>query len=129
MAILQAVVSRTDDKIGRRLQRQIEVVNKVQRICDGKEVNLYRMRYGKVAFDDSLRFPNAPAELLLARVDLRLPNGKATLTAKVWMAEGRLFSMEFNMPPRQFFARINLRDARPEIVDVEILCDRLQYEN
>jgi hypothetical protein len=124
-AILQSVVACMDEESRRRLQLQIEAVNKVQRICDGKEVNLYRMRYGKVAFDYQLCFPNVPPELLLARVNLRLPNRKAVLTAKVWMVGGYIFSLEFNTSPREFFAGIGLQGARPEIADVKLLCDCL----
>jgi len=124
-AVLEAVLSHMDDETRLKLKRQIEVVNNVQRLSDGKEVNLYRTRFGRVTFDDRLRIANAPPELLLARVDLGLPNKKPKLTAKVWMAEGRLFSLEFNIAPSQFFAGISLRDTRPEIVDVNIFHEHL----
>lgn len=119
-AILQSVVAQMDDVAGLRLKRQIDVMNKVQRIGDGREVNLYCMKNGKPAFDDSLRFPNAPAESMLASVVVRLPDNESKLTAKVWLAEGRLFSIEFTTPPKKFFRGIDLRNVLPVNVEVDL---------
>jgi hypothetical protein len=117
--ILEEVICRLGTQNGLLLQRQIDIINKIQRLRGGKEVNLYQMRYGKAVFDDNLRFPNAPDEVLLACVNLRLPNDPMKLKVKVWMVQGRLFSLEYNKPPNQFFAGISLKDAQPEIVKVE----------
>ena len=106
-----------------RLQRQVEVINKIQRLSDGKEVNLYQMRHGKPAFDDSLRFPNAADEELLASVNLVGSDKNAKLKAEIWLAKGRLFSLVFNKPPKQFFEGVNLKSVQPEIVDVKIWFD------
>lgn len=121
--ILAEVMARLHEEARARLQRQIDVINKVQRLSGGRDVNLYQMRGGSAAFDDSLRFPNAPAELLLASVNLALPNHNEVLKVELWMAEGRLFSLEFNRAPKQFFSGVDLREAQPEIVDVKIHSD------
>lgn len=125
-AILDAVFSRMTDETRMLLLRQVEVINTIQRLSDGKEVNLYRTRLGKADFDNTLRLPNSPTELLIATVHLKKPSSKTTLKADVWMAEGRLFSLEFNISPKRFFENESLSDVRPEIVDVEILCDQFQ---
>lgn len=119
-SILDDVISHMGSQSGARLRLQIEAVNKIQRLCDGREVNLYQMQNGKAAFDKSLCFPNAPDEVLLASVSLKSPSGPTMLIAKVWVVQGRLFSLEFNKSPKQFFAGMNMKDAQPEIVDVEI---------
>ncbi|WP_143133410.1 hypothetical protein [Pseudoduganella namucuonensis] len=114
------------DSAGSRLLRQAEVVNKVQRLSNGKEVNLYQIRYGKPAFDDDLRFPNAPDEALLANVTLSRSNSPAKLRAEVWLAKGRLFSLVFNVPPSQFYAGMDLDTLRGEIEDVRICFNPMQ---
>jgi hypothetical protein len=123
MRIIDAVKSRLDDDAATRLQRQIEVINKIQRLADGKEVNLYQMRGGKAVFDDERRFPDAADEALLASVNLTGPDERANLKAEVWLAKGRLFSLVFNKPPKQFFAGMNLTVAQPPITDVKIWFD------
>lgn len=121
--ILQEVQSRLGDESRTQFERQIRVINKVQRLADGKEVNLYQMRQGKPAFDDSLRFPSAADEELLATVTLSVANSGGKLKAEVWLAKGRLFSLAFNKPPKQFFAGSNLKAVQAEITDVRIWFD------
>jgi hypothetical protein len=105
---------------GHQLRRQFEVVNKVQRIASGKEVNLYCMRAGRPAFDDRIRFVGIE-EALLATVyfqdDLR---GKERLKLELWIANGRLFSLIYGKPPREYFGGVRLRDVRPRITNIEI---------
>jgi hypothetical protein len=55
--VIEAIKSRLDSDGAMRLQGQINSINKVQRLTDGKDVSLYRIARGKPAFDDSLRFP------------------------------------------------------------------------
>lgn len=124
--ILEEVKSRLDTEGSTRLQRQIEVINKIQRLADGKEVNLYQMRHSKPTFDDNLRFPNAADEGLLASVNLAGPDRRTKLRVDVWLAKGRLFSLVFNKPPKQFFAGSNLKTVQPEIADVKIWLDPMR---
>ncbi|WP_266157914.1 hypothetical protein [Dyella silvatica] len=79
-----------------RLQRQAEAINYIQRLADGREVNLYRMRRGRAVFDDDLRFPAAADEALLATAALSEPAGRVSFGVEVWLAKGRLFSLEFS---------------------------------
>lgn len=121
--ILEEVKSRLGEESRTRFERQIQVINKVQRLADGKEVNLYQMRHGKPAFDDSLRFPNTADEELLATITLSGANSGGKLKADVWLANGRLFSLTFNRSPKQFFAGSSLKAAKAEIADVRIWLD------
>lgn len=123
--ILGKVKSHLPAESSRRLQLQLAVINKIQRLSDGKEVNLYQMRHGKPAFDDSLRFPAGTDEELLASVNLTGPN-RLQLKAEVWLAKGRIFSLVFNKPPKQFFAVKNLRTVQSEITDVKIWFDPMR---
>jgi len=111
---------------GPQVRRQIEVVNRVQRIAGGKEVDLYCMRAGKVAFDDRLRFPGID-EARLATVILHEGTpGRHKLKLELWLANGRLFSLIYDRPPQEFFGASRLRDVRPSIADVRIETDPLQ---
>lgn len=121
--ILDALKSRLDAESGAKLQRQIEVINTVQRLAGGKEVNLYRLRHGKPVFADELRFPLAAEEVLLATAYLSAPGKRAKLKADIWLANGRLFSLVFNKPPKQFFTGEDLKSVQPEIADLKIWID------
>jgi len=81
--------------------KQVEAINKVQRLPDGVEVDFYRMKGSRPSFDEKLSFPNKTTELLIANVRLELANmGK--LTAKVWCVRGFLFSIEYEGSVKYF---------------------------
>jgi hypothetical protein len=124
--VLHAVRARLAPDSATRFQRQIDVVNKIQRLADGKEVNLYQVRWGKATFDDALRFPDAADEAVLAQVVLASERGSTKLRSDVVLAKGRVFSLLFNAPPKQFFQGVGLNTVRPSIVDVKILLDPMR---
>jgi hypothetical protein len=124
--VIEAMKSRLDPEAASRLQAQIDSINKVQRLTDGKEVNLYRIAHGKPAFNDGLRFPQGEEEALLGTVHLTHPGSPATLKAEAWLANGRLFSLVFDKPPKRFFAGHALDAARPEVADVTVWMDPMR---
>jgi hypothetical protein len=124
--VIEAVKSRLGSDAATRLQAQIDSVNKVQRLTDGKEVNLYRIAHGKPAFDDSLRFPQGEEEALLGTAHLAHSGSPGTLKAEAWLANGRLFSLVFDKPPKRFFAGYALDEVRPEIADVTVWLDPMR---
>jgi hypothetical protein len=124
--LLDEVTSHLDARGKELLRRQISSINKIQRLSSGREVNLYRLHRGKPAFDDSIRFPNAADEALLASAFLIVPNKLAKLKAEVWLAKGRLFSLVYGKPPAQFFAETGLKSACPQVVEMKIWCDPMR---
>jgi hypothetical protein len=52
--------------------------------------------------------------------------GKAKLKLELWLTKGRLFSLVFNKPPKEFFAGGRLRKVQPTIADVKIWLDPMQ---
>src|SRR5947209_1421714 len=102
VSVIEAIKSRLDVLAATRLQNQVDRVNKIQRLTEGKEVDLYTMANGKPSFDDSLPFPEADGEALLATVRLVHPEGAAMLKAEVWLANGYLFSFLFDKSPKHF---------------------------
>ncbi len=115
--IIDTVAERLDRDSSVKLNAQVQAVNKVQRLSNGKEVNLYTSRRGKAQFDNYLRFPNSRKEALLARVVVG-GSGKNRLSVELWMANGRLFSLLFNKPPKLFFNTVDLRGIQANILDV-----------
>ncbi|MBF0526405.1 MAG: hypothetical protein HQK56_15075 [Deltaproteobacteria bacterium] len=111
---------------GKLLLYQIDRINKIQRLSDGKEVNLYCIRHGRAAFDESLRFPDKKGELLLASAKLVHPGKRSKLKAEVWVANGRIFSIVFDKVPQKFFAGLNLDTLNVEIVDVQVWFNPMQ---
>ena len=121
--IIEEVEARLNSEGCSRLQQQVEAINKIQRLADGKEVNLYQMRNGKPAFDEKLRFPDGRTEALLASARLVHPENGTKLEVKIWLVKGKLFSLEFNKSPKQFFVDSSLDSIQPEIIDVKIRFD------
>lgn len=129
--ILESVISRIDGDAGPRLKQQLEQINHVQRHNDGREVNLYRLINGKVAFDAKLLFANAPDEECIARVAINcnaVDRKQDELIAEVWMAGGRIFSLEFNMPPNNFFSGESIDCSQFEFRYMAV-GNTLQFEN
>ncbi|MFB3897681.1 MAG: hypothetical protein ACE14V_15420 [bacterium] len=97
--------------------KQIDHINFGQRLVKGKEVNLYCIKHGKPAFDDSLRFPISQVEVKLATVSFKALDIAKPFRAVFWVVQGHFFSIEFNQSPKKI---------RPEditITEVEILVD------
>lgn len=94
--VLNCVRNHLDSESQRLWDSQVHAINKVQRLPGGVEVNFYRMRRGRVSFDERISFKNWKEELLLATVTATLPNAGAILEVKVWCVNGFLFSLEYD---------------------------------
>lgn len=92
--ILDCVESHLDAPLRESWHRQIQAINKIQRLPESVEVNFYRMKSGHPSFDEDLAFPNKTTELLIAEVQIEL-SGMGKLNAKVWCVKGFLFSIEY----------------------------------
>ena len=92
--ILDCVGNHLDARLRESWNRQIQAINKVQRLPEGIEVNFYRMNSGRPSFDEDLEFPNKTTELLVAKVQIEL-SGMGKLNAKVWCVKGFVFSIEY----------------------------------
>jgi hypothetical protein len=81
--------------------RQVNAINKVQRLPGGVEVNFYRMKKGRPSFDPDIALPNKSTELLVANVRIEL-EGQGQLNAKVWCVKGFVFMIEYEGSVRYF---------------------------
>ncbi|TDP81648.1 hypothetical protein EV672_10779 [Aquabacterium commune] len=103
--------------------KQLQAVNKIQRLPDGVEVNFYRMEKGKATFDPAISFPNKTEELLLAKVRLRVDGAGQQLEASVWVVGGFVFSIEYGAGSK-YFEEILGADPPVEMeVTCQLLCD------
>lgn len=98
--VLDAVSAELSPSGREVFNKQLKLVNLIQRHGDGKEVNLYVMRRGKPFIEKRLLFP-LMSEAQLATVEFLAIEGKKTFKADVWLANGRVFSIEFNKPPQE----------------------------
>lgn len=94
--VLDAVRSRLTPDLAQVWDRQVQAINKVQRLPEGVEVNFYRMLKGRATFDEGLAFHNKTTELLLATVRVSCREVSSELVARVWCVKGFLFSIEYS---------------------------------
>lgn len=110
--ILDCVKDHLDVRLRSLWDRQIETINKIQRLPEGVEVNFYRMRSDRPSFDEDLAFPNKTTELLVAKVQVEL-SGMGKLNAKVWCVRGFVFSIEYGSSVSYFEEAAGM-DPQPE---------------
>lgn len=111
--VLQSVRDKLSSDIAMLWDKQIQAINKIQRLPEGVEVNFYRMKNGRPSFDVELAFPNKTEELLIARVQVGLPNTTSKLTASIWCVKGFLFSIEYDGSVSYFEEAAGM-DPKPE---------------
>jgi hypothetical protein len=100
--------------------KQIQAINKIQRLPEGSEVNFYRMHNGKPSFDSAIAFANKTEELRVAKLEIKLANVTEKLTAIVWVVNGFLFSIEYK-GNRDLFEEAADEDTRNELkIDCEL---------
>lgn len=120
--VLDCVKGHLDARMEELWDRQVQAINKVQRLPEGIEVNFYRMKNGRASFDENLAFPNKTTELLAATVQVELP-GVRKLTAKVWCVKGFVFSIEYDGSVSYFEEAAGM-DPQPQFrLNCELMAD------
>lgn len=116
-APLDAVLSAVNADVSASLREQLKLINKVQRVpgVHGQDVHFYRMRWGRAVVE---RGPplDSSEETLLATVTLRKKLGEGpTLQCKVWLVQGRIFSLEFepDLPDYDSYDEVASADIHP----------------
>ncbi len=95
--VLDGVAEQLDSDRARKFRESVARINLVQRLDGGREVNAYEMRSGKPVLDEAPRLTDADGEKALAEFKLTTGVG-AENTGKVWLVDGRFFSLEFRDP-------------------------------
>lgn len=78
---------------------QVDSINKVQRLLDWKEIEFYCMSWFKVRWPQEVLFQNHAEFVLGTGV---LESGGITATVSVWAVGGHVFSLESDVPLKQF---------------------------
>lgn len=121
--ILACVRARLDAPLIALWDKQVETINKIQRLPEGVEVNFYRIKGGRPTFDPEVAFPNKAEELQLAKLEVRLTNAPQKLVARVWCVKGFLFSIEYDGSASYFDEAAGLDDQAQLQVDCELTAD------
>ena len=95
--MLDGVVEQLDADRAGKLRERLVRINLVQRLDGGREANVYEMKDGEPVIDGSLRLADAKGEKVLAEFTLTTAGG-AENAGKVWLVDGRFFSLEFRDP-------------------------------
>jgi hypothetical protein len=93
-AILGSVGRELRESEARLWYAQVAAINTVHRSPDGKEVNFWAIRRGRVDWPKELCF-ELPEEFKIAVVDVTSSCGALKLRSRVWCVHGRLFSIEY----------------------------------
>jgi hypothetical protein len=121
--ILSCVRDRLDERIATLWDKQVQAINKVQRLPDGVEVNFYRMKDGRPTFDAELAFPNKTEELQLAKAEIRLTNDSQKLIARVWCVNGFLFMIEYDGSVKYFEEAAGVDEQSGLDITCELIAD------
>lgn len=105
------------------LRLQAARINRVLRFTHDRDVNLHCVRRGKPAFPDDLLFTDRSDEAKLATVYIRKPSQSKKLRVDLWLCRGRLFSLEFNIPPKEFFDSVDINNLPPDDLQVKFWLD------
>jgi hypothetical protein len=120
--LLDAVGGRLQHPARELYERQLEAVNKVQRLGGSREVNLYRMRGGRPQNDPRIAFADRRLEVELARVRFRIHGEGVNRLLTLYMVDGFVFSLVFDPPAEPVQQRDDL-----EVVDIELLVDPMRH--
>jgi hypothetical protein len=113
--VLDAVAQQLDQGRAAMLRQSVARINLVQRLDGGREVNTYEMRNGKPVLDEAPRLSESSGEAVLAEFSLSTSSG-AQNRGKVWLVDGRFFSMVFEQPTE------HMLDDRVEKLIVNLAC-------
>jgi len=75
--------------------RQVQTINRIQRLSEGVEVQFFRVSLDRSGLDDAIAFPNQTEVLLLGQVQVGLADVREMLVASVWCIKGVLFCIEY----------------------------------
>jgi hypothetical protein len=103
--------------------KQIQAINKVQRLPDGVEVNFYRMKNGRPTFEVDLAFPNKTEELQLAKAEIKLTNTSQKLVVRVWCVNGFLFMIDYEGSVKYFEEAAGVNEQSGLVITCELIAD------
>lgn len=105
-AILDSVAVQLNEEAREIFNRQINLYNRVDRLTNNREINMYFIKWFKSRNNEIIQFPLIIPEIKLAKSKVMFKNDKGEILAKipceVWLVSGHVFSMHFKSSPTQF---------------------------
>lgn len=120
LLLFEKVKSRLSDEANEILNKQLDAVNHIQRLYDDKEVDLYRKKWGKPTFDESIKFPIDFEEIKLCEIKIKSSVGR--MKVDFWIVEGFLFQLKFSVAPQKYF------EDEYEITEINLFIDPFNNE-
>jgi|LakMenE01Jun11ns_1017448.scaffolds.fasta_scaffold8958985_1 hypothetical protein len=120
-SVIEAIAESLPDASAKVLRVQVQLINKVQRLDQDREVDLYRIEKGKIVFPENALFANQSDEFELARLKVTDTETGHGTNAVVSLVKGRLFCIEFSHDPRDLKESRNLQIIVQSIVDPMII--------
>lgn len=103
LLILDAISAQMPGPVSEVLQEQLSCTKMVQRLIRSQEVNIYCIRKrGQTATVRRSFDMDGQTQMLIAQVRLRDLRNATHLSCKVWIVDGRIFSLEFDGPADNF---------------------------
>lgn len=81
------------------MRSQLDEINYIQRHRQGSEICFYKIKWFHVSQERKLKF-NYPGEHCLKKGKLVLQ--EININYEIWLVNGNLFSIEFDMPTSQY---------------------------
>lgn len=97
--LIDAIARALPDASSALLRDQVKLMNKVQRLDQNREIDLYHIKNGTPNFPDSKLFADRSDEFELARLKITDVDSSLTAMVTVSLVRGRLFCFEFDSPP------------------------------
>lgn len=123
----KSILDRVHDHLSMEIRllwkKQIEAINKIQRVADGVEVDFYRIKNGQPTFDENLTFPNKSNELLVAEITISYPTLGTKTKACVWSVRGFLFSIEYEKSPKILESAFLNKNEDAIMVNCKLMAD------
>ncbi|MHB9069029.1 MAG: hypothetical protein ACYC54_01540 [Sedimentisphaerales bacterium] len=112
ISLLKSLCEAVPIEMAENLKRQLATIKKIQRINDGREVDLYYQPPINSREAATNRIMPYIGESKFATIKFMIPEKTSEILADFWLVNGYLFSMNFNSSPREYVKRdvINVRE-------------------
>jgi hypothetical protein len=104
--LLESLLKTIQEELAGCIKKQISAITKIQRLYDGKEVNLYMSRKNIVSCSDYITVLDMD-EFKFATVKFTIPSYSAKNEVDFWLVRGYLFSLNFKVSPKKY---VNVKD-------------------
>lgn len=112
ISLLKLLCGAVPIEMAEHIKKQLSTIKKIQRINDGREVDLYYQPPIDSREAAINRIVPYVGESKFATIKFMIPNKTSEMLADFWLVNGYLFSMNFNSSPKEYVKKdvINVRE-------------------